>query len=56
MPGFGTKQVYYKAGHPFLAWTGVQGSLFGPADVIHWAEMRPRLSGNPLTLYDVQVI
>jgi hypothetical protein len=50
--GFGTKQVYYKAGRLFLAWTSLTPD--GLSDFIYWAEVRPVLSNNPLTLVSVE--
>jgi hypothetical protein len=41
--GYGTKQVYYKAGRLFLAWTISNG--LSP-DTILWAEVRPVLNLN----------
>ena len=57
-PGF--KQVYYKAGHLFLAWTGVSKGY----DVINYAEIRPILRQQtppppptgPLMMYGVEVM
>jgi len=40
-PGDGVKQVYYKAGHLYLAQTSAIG---GPADGIFYAEIQPRLT------------
>jgi hypothetical protein len=50
-PSFGTKQVYYKAGHLFLAWTT---GIPGIGDGIFWEVVRPVLQSidvvNPQTL------
>jgi len=54
--GYGTKQVYYKAGRLFLAWTAVEPNT---PDEIFWAEIRPVLQdlihANPQVLDDVEV-
>jgi hypothetical protein len=54
--GYGTKQVYYKAGRLFLAWTAVEETT---PDEIFWAEIRPVLQdlvlANPQMLDDVDV-
>lgn len=39
-PGGGTKQVYFKAGRLFVAFTSV---FAGPGDGIVWAEVQPQL-------------
>jgi hypothetical protein len=44
--GYGTKQVYYKAGRLFLTWTSAISSSF---DGIVWAEVRPILAPINLT-------
>ena len=56
----GLKQVYYKAGHLFLAWTGAVKGY----DVINYAEIRPILRQQtppppptgPLMMYGVEVM
>jgi len=51
---FGTKQVYYKAGHLFLAWTSASGGHDG----IVWEEVQPQMDllTIPPRLYSVSVI
>ena len=50
--GYGTKQVYYKAGRLFLAWT----SALEYGDAIELAEVRPILDySNIPQMYDVEI-
>jgi hypothetical protein len=52
--GYGTKQMYYKAGRLFLAWTVGSSGNRNP-DYVIWVEVRPVLDfGNPRQMYQVE--